>query len=167
MMKIEQLKKMPVGQKIGGGFILTVKKTKKAVRLPNKNYIHTVVLFDNTGEILADFKDPGGAGAYNPMIKAQEVKIIVAEIQHAEIGTKLYVDQFALITSQPPETNYAPGDDYPDWRTTVRGKIRHGQVCSALKGLLAQGKTLEEAADEILAHKTKIENLAEYVMTGE
>jgi len=126
MITIEQLKKMPVGHKVGGGFVLTVKKTKKSVQLPNKHYIHSVVLFDSTGEMLADFKDAGGAGAYNPLIKAQEVNIIVAQIQDAEAGTKLYVDQFSLVTSQSLE----PGEDYPDWRTTVRGKIRHGVVCA-------------------------------------
>ena len=150
MITIEQLKKMPVGEKIGGGFILTIKKTKKAVQLPNKTYIHTVVLFDKTGEMLADFKDQGGIGAYNPMTKGQEVKIIVAQIQHAEAGTKLYVDQF----THNPSLNSEPGNDYPDWRTTIRGKIRHGLVCSYIKA-------------GIDIDKREIEDLAEYIMTGE
>lgn len=148
-MTIKQLLEMPVGEKIGG-FVLTIKKTKKAVQLPNKNYIHTAVLFDSTGEMLADFKDPGGKGAYNPMIKGQEVKVIVAEIQQAEAGTKLYVDQFSLVTSQ----DFEPGNDYPDWRVTVRGKIRHGLVCSYIKA----GKKID---------KTEINTLIEYIMEGE
>lgn len=157
MITIAQLKKMPVGEKIGGGFVLTVKKTKKAVPLPNKLYIHTVVLFDETGEMLADFKDPGGTGAYNPMIKGQEVKIIVAEIQHAEAGTKLYVDQFSLVTQgSEPKTGYEPGDDYPDWRVTVKGKIRHGIVCS----LIRSGVCTQDI------DKSEVERLIEYIVDG-
>ena len=156
-MNIAQIQKMPVGERLGGGFVLTVKKTKKSVQLPDKTYIHTVVLFDSTGEILADFKDQGGKGAYNPLIKSQEVKVIVAEIQHAEVGTKLYVDQFALVTSQDLE----PGEEYPDWRTTVRGKIRHGLVCSLIRA--------GEITIEPITKKSKdfIEAMAEYIMTGE
>lgn len=159
MTTIKQLLAMPIGEKTGGGFILTVKKTKKAVQLPNKQYIHTVVLFDDTGEMLADFKDQGGKGAYNPMIKGWQVKIIVAEIQAADAtgrckedqtGKKLYVDQFSVVTSQSNE----PGDDYPDWRVTVRGKIRHGLVCAYIRA----GKEID---------KVEIEKTIEYIMEGE
>lgn len=153
-MTIDQLLKMPVGEKTGG-FVLTIKKTKKAVQLPNKQYIHTVVLFDETGEMLADFKDQGGKGAYNPMIKGQEVKIIVSEIQQAETGIKLYIDQFALATgNSEPDLGYAPGEDYPDWRTTVRGKIRHGLTCSYIKS----GKEPD---------KDTVKKWTEFIMTGE
>lgn len=154
-MKISDILKMPIGNKLGGGFVLTVKKTKKAVKLPNGQYIHTVVLFDSTGEMLADFKDPGGKGAYNPMIKGREVRIIVAEIQQAETNTKLYVDQFSLVLGgSEPEVGYAPGEDYPDWRTTVRGKIRHGLVCAFIKA----GKKVDKA---------EIKALEDYIMNGE
>jgi len=155
-MNIAQIQKMPVGERLGG-FVLTVKKTKKSVQLPNGYYIHTVVLFDSTGEILTDFKDQGGKGAYNPLIKGQEVKIVVAGIQHAETGTKLYVDQFSLVTSQ----NLEPGEDYPDWRVTVRGKIRHGLVCSLIR---AGEITIEPITKESKKH---IEAMAEYIMEGE
>ena len=132
-MKIKELLNGKVGERIGGGFVLTIKKTKKSVSLPNKHYIHTVVLFDDTGEMLADFKDPGGAGAYNPMVKGCQVKIVVAEIQQAEAGgKKLYVGQFSVVRGDSePKVGYEPGDEYPDWRTTVRGKIRHGLCCAA------------------------------------
>lgn len=160
-MTIKQLLEMPVGEKIGGGFVLTIKKTKKEVLL-NGYYTHSVVLFDETGEMLADFKDPGGKGARNPMIKGWEVKIIVAEIQAAEptksgeAVKKLYVDQFSVVTANVADqkVGYEPGDDYPDWRVTVRGKIRHGLVCSYIKA----GKEID---------KTKIEKLIEYIMEGE
>lgn len=165
MITIEQLKKMPVGEKIGGGFALTIKKTKKAVQLPDKTYIHTVVLFDKTGEMLADFKDQGGAGAYNPMIKGQEVKIIVAKIQHAEAGTKLYVDQFSIPSSgSEPKVGYEAGEDYPDWRTTVRGKIRHGIVTSDKgAGIVPNCKETEKCK----AYKMDALYWEEFIMTGE
>lgn len=150
MITIAQLKAMPIGEKIGGGFVLTVKKTKKSVQLPNGYYIHTVVLFDPSGEMIADFKDQGGKGAYNPPIKGQEVKIVVAEIQHAETGTKLFIDQFALVTS----TGNEPGEDYPDWRTTVRGKIRHGVTCAYIRA----GKEPD---------KDTVNKWVEFIMTGE
>jgi len=170
-MNIAQLQKMTVGERIGGGFVLTVKKTKKSVQLPNKYYIHTVVLFDSTGEMLADFKDQGGKGAYNPMIKGHDYKIIVAEIQHADPASKeialrdakkLYVDQFSKVTQgSEPDVGYAPGEDYPDWRTTVRGKIRHGLVCAFIQS--------GEIAVEPITKESKeyIEAMTEYIMTGE
>ncbi len=165
-MTIADILKYPVGYKFGG-CVLTVKKTKKSVRLPNDRYIHTVVLFDSTGEMLADFKDPGGAGAYNPLTKGQQVKITVAEIQTADstgqakvdqTGTKIFVDQFVLETS----TSNEPGEEYPDWRVTVRGKIRHGLVCAGIKA----GRI--NMVDEI-SEKTKkiIESHIEFIMTGE
>ncbi len=164
-MTIADILKYPVGYKFGG-CVLTVKKTKKSVRLPNDRYIHTVVLFDSTGEMLADFKDPGGAGAYNPLTKGQQVKITVAEIQTADstgqakvdqTGTKLFVDQFVLETS----TQYETGEEYPDWRVTVRGKIRHGVVCSLIR---AKEITIEPIADQSKKH---IEAIVEFIMTGE
>lgn len=167
MITIKQLLEMKVGSKIGGGFVLTVKKTKKAVQLPNKHYIHTVVLFDSTSEMLADFKDPGGAGVYNPMKKGNEYKIIVAEIQQAEpqAGKKLWVDQFSVVRGgSEPEVGYEPGDDYPDWRVTVRGKIRHGLVCAMIpKKEFGPHSNMLVLTDE---DKKKIEELAEYIMEG-
>ncbi len=165
-MTIDRLLKMQIGQHAAGGFVLTVKKTKKSVKLPNGRYIHTVVLFDNTGEMLADFKDPGGAGVYNPLIKGQQVKIIVAEIQAADstgqakvdqTGTKLFVDQFVLETS----TQYKE-EEYPDWRVTVRGKIRHGLVCAGIKaGRINMVDEIPKTAKKI------IESHIEFIMTGE
>lgn len=159
-MTIDQLLKMPVGEKTGG-FILTVKKTKKAVKLPSGQYIHTVILVDDTGEMLADFKDQGGKGAYNPLVKGQEVRIVVSEIQHADptskeialrSAKKLYVDQFTIATSTVAE--FEAGEEYPDWRTTVRGKIRHGLVCSFIQA----GKEID---------KVEIKALEDYIMNGE
>jgi len=153
-MDIKQLQAMPIGSRTGGGFVLTVKKTKKSVQLPNKKYIHTVVLFDNTGEMLADFKDPG---TYNPLIKGQQVAIVVAEIQQAEgEGKKLFVDQFDIPAGKSEPDYFGGFDDIPDWETITRGKIRHGLVCSYIRA----GKTIGNMDKEV------IETLVEYIMKG-
>ncbi len=161
-MTVTELLKMPVGQPIGGGFILTVKKTKKSVRLPNKRYVHTVVLFDATGEILADFKDPSPTD-YNPIIKGRQVKIIVAEIQAADsmgrakidqTGKKLYVNQYAINTQTIDEYEQELNAEEQRWDKINRGKVRHGLVCSYIK-----------AGKEI--NRPEIEALVEYIMTGE
>lgn len=157
-MIISQLLKMPVGQRTGGGFILTIKKTKKSVQLPNKKYIHTVVLFDNSGEILADFKDPTKAG-YIPLIKGQQVHIIVAEIQNAESGIKLYVDQYEVVKGKPGPDYFQGFDDMPDYEAIVRGKIRMHTTCSFIRA----GMNFYE----IDKHKEAINKMVDFIMTGE
>lgn len=150
MITIDQLLKMPAGERMGGGFILTVKTTKKYVQLPNGNFVFTVVLFDNTGDILADFK----CSTYSPLIKGEQLAIIVAEIQQAEKGTKLFVHQFDRPKGKSEPDYYAGGDNIPDWETITRGKIRHGLVCSFIRS----GKEIDVPY---------IEKLVEYIFTGE
>ena len=156
MITIAQLLVMPVGERVGGGFLMTIKTVKKSTQLPNGKFVHTVVLFDNTGEMLADIKDPG---TYNPPIRGTQLLIVVAEIQAAEKGTKLYIDQFDFPASKSEPDYYAGGDNIPDWQTITRGKIRHGIVCACIK----TGNSLVRV-NEL---KPQIEELVEYVFTGE
>jgi len=160
-MTIVTLLDMPIGQRIGGGFVLTVKKTKKSVQLPSKRYIHTVVLFDNTGEMLADFKDPTVAG-YSPLIKGQQVHIIVAEIQAAatsqskveQTGKKLFVDQYDIIRDIGDPDYFQGIDNMSDQEAMVKGKIRHGITCAYIHA----GKEPD---------KNDIKKWTEFVLTGE
>ncbi len=157
-MTITQLQKMPVGERVGGGFILTVKQTKKYVQLPNKHYVHTVVLFDETGEMVADFLDPG-VGIYSPIIKREKIKIIIAEIQGLVLkagdnGTKLYVTQYQKLTQTLDEYEAEAAGYAVQWNREIKGKIRHGLVCSFIRA----GKDIDKA---------QIELLVEYIMTGE
>ncbi len=161
-MTIDQLLKMPVGERIGGGFILTIKTTKKSVQLPNKKYIHTVVLFDKTGEMVADFL----SGTYNPLIKGEQVKIVVAEIQALVLkdganGIKLYVSQFERLSQTVDEYEREQNEYKLEWDKQTRGKIRHGLVCSLIKS----GVLLPDILD--VGYKPLIEKLVEYVFTGE
>lgn len=161
-MTITELLQMPIGQKVGGGFILTVKKTKKSVQLPNKRYIHTVVLFDNTGEILADFKDPSVA-SYSPLIKGEQVHIIVAQIQAADAtgqskveqtGKKLFIDQYDKVGDVGDPDYFQGIDNISDQQAIVKGKIRHGITCAFIRA----GKE---------PNKDAIRRWTEFVLTGE
>lgn len=166
MITISQLLAMPVGEKIGGGFVLTVKTTKKWIRLPDNNYVFTVVLIDETGEILADFKN----ATYDPIQKQDTIAIRNGQVQAAEAdsglrasqeGKKLWIEQYTIVTSNASRTadsirSYENmGEDFPDWETIVRGKIRHGIVCSYIQS----GRDVPQAS--------YIESLVEYIFTGE
>ena len=162
MITVKQLRQMPIGQRIGGGFVLTVKMTKKSVQLPNKKYIHSVVLCDETGEMLADFVGP--PNSYLPMKKGGQVKIIVAEIQELVLkagndGMKLYVEQFETLTQTldeyEAEIEVEALINQNQWHREIKGKIRHGIVCSMIQSGLP--------VDDILIHKTQIETLVKYV----
>ena len=160
MTTIEQLRAMPVGTRIGGGFILTVKMTKKSVQLPNKKYVHTVVLCDETGEMVADFL---GTEAYLPMKKGEQVKIIVAEIQELVLkegndGQKLVVSQWQVKTQTLDEYDAEIASYKTLWEKETRGKIRHGVVCSCIQ----RGMPLPE----IIMSKTAIETVVEYIFDG-
>lgn len=155
MITVAQLLAMPVGTRIGGGFVLTIKTTKKYVQLPNKKYVHTVVLFDNTGEMVADFL----SGTYNPLIKGEQVKITVAEIQTSVLksggsGIKLYVSQFERLTQTLDEYEQEQNEYKLEWDKQIRGKCRFGLVCSYIR----TGAEID---------KERIEQLIEYIMTGE
>lgn len=176
---ITQLLTMPIGEKIGGGFVLTVKTTKKSISLPDdKMAIQTVVLFDKTGEMLADFVCPYADEKYGyrdvlsiGVKKGDQVKIIVAQIQVADPtsnkialkeGKKLYVDQFEKLSQVLSEYEGQLIDYQEDWDKQTRGKIRHGIVCSMIhsSGSFEDLKSIEH-------YKEQIEKLVEYVFTGE
>lgn len=154
-MTISQLLAMPIDSKIGGGFILTVKKTKKSIKLPSGQHVHTVVLFDKTGEILADFEDIASEG-YNPLQKNWQIAIIVAEIQAADAtgrqlvdqtGKKLYVRQYSLpsVTEPPDIMNFSDSDKI------VRGKIKTWLIAAKIQS----GKPVDRA---------EIDSLVDYAM---
>jgi len=168
-MTIAELLSMPVGQKVAGGFILTVKKTKKSVRLPDKRYIHTVVLFDNTGEMLADFRDPSPT-EYNPIIKGRQISVIVAKIQAADssgrakvdqTGTKLFVKQYSIPTMAIDEYEQGLTEDEERWDKINRGKVRHGLVCALIR---AGEIKIEPIADQSKEH---IRAMVKFIMTDE
>jgi len=161
-MTIDQLLKMSVGEKVDGGVVFAVKTTKNWTRLPDNNYVFTVVLFDDTGEVLADFKN----AAYDPLKKRDNVSIVAAQIQAADPsskkialkeGKKLWVDQYVIVTNHASRTepDYYQGDEeLRDWQAVTKGKIRHGLTCAYIRA----GKAID---------KQEIEKLVEYIFTGE
>ncbi len=143
-MTIAQLLKMPVGTRIGGGFVLTIKTARKKTQVKN-NWIHTVTLFDETGEMEADVN----IKTYAPLIRSQEIKIIVAEIQQTRDGIKLYVDQFAPVVevAEPPMSGFEI--QQADAAQVVRSKIK----CLFLMGKFQSGKS---DAEVLKSSKSKI-----------
>lgn len=153
MTTIQQLRNMPLGSKTGG-FVKTVKTAKKKWQV-NGKWMHQVLLMDETGEMLADVN----IGTYSPLIAGQEIRIVVCEVQAAEIGpfasdrTKLYVDQFAFTESpvtEPADTMNFTGES----PNIIRGKIKTWLAAASLQS----GKTPQEV------DRAGIESLVDWVM---
>jgi len=165
-MTIKQLLDMPVGKENRtGGFQLTVKVARKTVTVDNKQ-LQWVVFMDETGEIPGEVSLP----KYIPLIKNQRINIIICWLQPGEHGKKLYVEQYQPILgpSEPEEfrINSAWGPDDAEalaWtearREEVKGKCRHGVVCSMLQ---AGTKCFE-----IEKHKEIINKVVDFIVTGE
>jgi len=132
-MNIEQLLKMPVGQKTGG-FLTTVKMAKKyweVGKLGQKEkgrVIHQqAILVDETGEMVADIKiNSPEHGNHDSLKKGQIIQVIVCEIQsgyeqkglNPESQKKLFIDQYVDYVSQEPMT----ADEYYDKKQKEREK---------------------------------------------
>ena len=99
-MTIKQLLNMPVGTRTGGGFVLTIKHTHKPREIKD-GWLFEETMTDETGDILADFF----VEKYIPLVRGQEIKIIVCEIQSSTttMGKKLYVEQWERITCTADE----------------------------------------------------------------
>ena len=153
MITIQQLKNMPVGERVGG-FELSIKTYKKTWEA-NKKWYSQVILMDETGEMPADIYV---GKAYNPIRgRGHKIRLIICEVQEAEyLGKdrkKLYISEYSIPTTTIAE--YEAEQDALDlkWGKEIQGKIRHGLVCSYIK----KGKLID---------KSEIEKLIEYIMTG-
>ena len=168
-MTIDQLLKMPVGEKVGG-FSLSIKTYKKTWPV-GKVWFQQVILADATGEIPADVNlgkttipntQPGLRGHGNTL------KIIVCEVQNAEyLGKdrkKLLVDQFSSPTMTMTEYEAIQGNGLLEWEREIKGKIRHGIVCSMIQKLDDNMPINLRLTPE---QKKEIEALVEFIMTGE
>ncbi len=145
-MTIAQLLSMPVDTKVGG-FDVIVKTAKKKWQVGDK-WIHQVLLMDETGEMLADVN----IGINKPMIRGQKFRVIVSEIQAAEKGIKLYVDQFQIETITEPPDIMAFAEN--ECTKVVTGKIKTWLVA----GCLQSGTPTNEV------DKAAINSLADWVM---
>lgn len=159
-MKVKELLAGKIGERIGGGFELSIKTYKKCWQVGNK-WISQVILMDETGEIPADI-DVGDK--YHPIRgRGISIKIIVAEIQEAEyLGKdrkKLYVEQFRIPTQTMSEFEEEQATLELKWDKEIKGKIRHGLTCSLVKGKQSVNVTKDE--------KQKINELVKFIETGE
>ena len=158
-MKISQIMIQPIGQRFNAG-TLTIKTCKKTWEV-NGIWYHQVIFMDNTGEMPADVK----IGKYLPLKRAIEIKVIVAEVREAEYLSKsckiLYVDQYSIVTTTVDEFLEKEDEWFTMQQDQIKGKIRHGIVCSFIK---AKEIALEPIAEE---SKKLISDIVDFIMTGE
>lgn len=158
-MKISQILIQPIGQKFNAG-TLTVKTCKKTWQV-GKVWYHQVILMDETGEMPADVK----IGKYEPLHRGSEIKVIIAEVRDAEYLGKprkiLFIEQYAVSTMTVDEYNTQEDEWFTAQQDQIKGKIRHGLVCSFIK---AKEIALEPIAEE---SKKLISDIVDFIMTGE
>ncbi len=134
MITIKELQEAEAGQKVGGfANTLTVKKTKKMWQVGD-DWIHQVVLMDKTGEMLADVCVGEGR---NPICRATEIYVQVAEIRQTDVGKILYVDQWRVdLISEPPFVPSFQGEE-----RVVRSKIK----CWLVAATIQAGEDVDES----------------------
>lgn len=147
MATVKDLLSAEIGAKTGG-FTLTIKTVKKRWQADGQ-WIHQVVLTDTTGDILTDIVKPSNA----PFFRANDLYIIVCEIQASADGKKLVVHEWKQETfSEPPERmDWAASDG----QEIVAGKIRHGLVCAAV-----QSKQIE------IVNEDDLRQWVNFILTG-
>ncbi len=132
-MTIKQILDAEVGQKFGG-IDVVIKTCKKLWQDADCQWIQQVVLFDKTGDVLADVK----IGVYEPLQRNSIMHIIVAEVQEGVLETgskthkKIYIDQFSRLTGSiitgPELGNISEIAD-----KITRSKIKHGLTCAYIQ----------------------------------
>ena len=165
-MTIQQLLDMPIGEKTGGGFLMTIKHTHKLDKytvekgvgtdwIPDYGYVHEVTLTDSTGDMLADM----WMLKRNPLVRRREVKIIVCQIQPAAKGKKLLVHEWENITCTADELPQRDplGQNSPNWDAISRGKTK----CRLTEAILSTGTDVNSK------WRKKIAKLADWVMSPE
>jgi hypothetical protein len=148
-MNIKEVLEMPIGQKFGG-FDVVIKTCKKKWELKGV-WTQQAILFDNTGDILADVN----IGKNIPLNRGSVLHITVGEVQQGviEVGDnsikKIYIDQFVL-----PATIGEPAEAmefFYDANQVVRSKVK----CWLVSAVLQAGGEVD---------KDKIDELVDYVM---
>ncbi len=150
---VEQIKAMSVGRdhRFGSGATtLAIKTKKRCWEIKPGKWIHTVLLSDETGDILADVN----IGPYSPLT-SPDITLVVAWIKDSDYLNKpikmLYIDQFRI--NKQTEPDFDADWKAPDWDAINRGKVRHGVVCAFIRA----GKDI---------NKLTVDKLVEYIMTG-
>lgn len=164
MLTIKELKAMPIGYKVGGGFLMTVKHTKKSMQKDNKlkaqsGWTQQVVFYDDTGDMLADIN----IKTYSPLKKGQQIKCIVCEIRdnYTRQGDKLlYVDQFEQVTMTVDEFEAMQDEEGMVWRAArdreIRGKIKCLYISSKIRTGVPIQDVIDFAEDERLDRLVQI-----------
>ncbi len=141
-MNISDVLKMPIGQKFGG-FDVVIKTTKKKWQVKNE-WMHQVVLSDESGDVLADVNIEKNI----PLQRNAPLHIVVGIVQSGgDIDKKLYIDQFALPADigEPVEFNQTD--------KITRSKIKCWLVSACIQ------------SDSILEiNKDRINELVDFIM---
>ena len=157
-MKIEQILIQPIGQRFNAG-TLTIKRAKKTWQVKNIWY-QQVIFMDDTGEIPADVK----IGKYLPLIRGQDVNVIIGAVRDAEYLGKprkiLFVEQYSLPSMTMDDYNTQEDEWFTAQQDQIKGKIRHGLVCIARRELGFRGPLSQ-------MHKQIIKGDVDFIMTGE
>lgn len=157
-MKIEQILRQPIGQRLNPG-TLSIKTAKKKWQV-KEVWWQQVILVDETGEMPADVK----IDAYIPLNGKTQISCIVAEVQNAEyLGKdrkKLVVSQYVIPTMSMTEYEESQDQMNDEIKLIVQGKIRHGLVCVARRDLGFKGPLSQ-------MHKQCIKSDVDFIMTGE
>ncbi len=158
-MTIQQLLDMKLYEEASGGFVLTVKHTHKATKVPG-GWTHELTLTDDTGDILADMV----MEVYTPFVRRQEIKIILCEIQPSTKGKKLLVKKWEKITctaDELPERDQRDPLRQNGPNLEARGKTKCRLACSSIE---AEYATLDDSPEGKNARALVIK-LADWVMS--
>lgn len=162
-MKIEQILIQPIGQRFNAG-TLSIKTFKKTWQV-DEVWWSQVICMDETGEMPVDVNV---GKTYNPIRgRGTRIVTIIAEVQNAEyLGKdrkKLVVHQYSMPTITMDEYNTQEDEWFTAQQDQIKGKIRHGIVCSMIKRSHSGPITLKFTDEQ----KQEINELVNFVMTGE
>lgn len=97
-MTIKDLLETELYEEVTGPFTLTVKHTHKCTKV-NGGWSHELTLTDDTGDILADME----MEVYSPLVRRDEIRILLCEIQPSTKDKKIVVKDWEKITCTADE----------------------------------------------------------------
>ncbi len=152
-MKISELLQLDIGSPVSGVFRITT--AGKSWQDKGKWY-QKITLTDETGSIKGEVK----IGAYIPLVRGTEIKIIAGQIQQGENGVKLYIAEFGIpgsISEPPLLDGYAE-----DSLAIIESKVR----CLLTAGYLDGSEVDVNNKAELARFKHNINVLTKFVIDG-
>lgn len=161
MTTIKNILEWPVGYK-SGGFVFTVKTAKKRWENNDGTWYQRLMLSDGKDEILAEVITDGNI----PIRRNTKIRVIVCERIEIDINNKPAPALFIPEWRDDAPTISEP-DELDSWliarKEEIKGKCRYGIVCALIKRIQPGTPNLKLTKK----HKEEIEELVEYIMSGE